>query len=227
MSIYKEASLIEKGNYDLFGRVPIRSISFSQEQIILDIIQLHCGSDIELDPTYSIGNFYKGKIKRPKLKYDINPQIDGVEQASADKLPLEDGSINTMMFDPPFVSGSHNEGFKTGIIKERFSYYKTTYELWKFYYMALIEFYRILKMNGVLIFKCQDVIDGGKNFFSHCEVMNMAINIGFYPKDLFILLVNDRIIDVDREDQQHARKFHSYFWVFKKTKPKVKYSTNE
>lgn len=51
--------------------------------------------------------------------------------------------------------------------------------------------------------------------------MYEAIKYGFYPKDMFILLAKSRLNDGRK--QQHARKYHSYFWVFKKSKNKVNY----
>ena len=80
------------------------------------------------------------------------------------------------------------------------------------------EFYRILEPNGTLIIKCQDTVSSGKNWFSHLYIMNEAERIGFYNKDLFILLAKNRIIGHNHSNQQHARKFHSYFIVLKKQK---------
>ena len=56
----------------------IKSISDNEEEIIQGILKLHCKHPIELDPTYSKGNFYKGSIEKPKYKFDIDPQVDGV-----------------------------------------------------------------------------------------------------------------------------------------------------
>ena len=51
---------------DLFGIVPIKSISFNQDEIIESILQLHSmNGKIDVDHTYSVGNFYKGKIEKP------------------------------------------------------------------------------------------------------------------------------------------------------------------
>ena len=60
-------SLQPPGKVDLFGSVPIRSISFDETEIIEDILRLHIESgQIELDPTYSTGNFYKKLSIKPK-----------------------------------------------------------------------------------------------------------------------------------------------------------------
>jgi hypothetical protein len=37
------------------------------------------------------------------------------------------------------------------------------------------------------------------------------------PMDLFILLARHRMNHPKHTRQLHARKFHSYFWVFKKS----------
>ena len=83
----------------------ISSISYSQEEIIQNIIKLHVPQGfIDCDCTYSKGNFYKsGKIKKPIYKFDKFPQTDDTLQACATNLPLENKSINCIIFDPPFV----------------------------------------------------------------------------------------------------------------------------
>jgi len=215
--------MMELNQETLFGKKVISTISFNEQEIIRDILFLHAdGKYIDCDPTYSVGNFYKDGLPKPRLKFDLAPQIAGVVQADARNLPLEDLSINILMFDPPFICGIPAEA-PTGIIRERFGFYKNVPELWQFYLDAIREFERVIAPKGLLIFKCQDTVDGGKNYFTHCQVLNMAVETGFYPKDLFILAAKNRIVDVPMDSQQHARKFHSYFWVFEKIKSKVNY----
>lgn len=203
----------------------VKTISYNQEQILQDIIQLYIPDGIELDPTYSIGNFYN-KVAKPKFKYDINPQVPDVKQADCRHLPHEANSIQSINYDPPFViglpAGSKNtEG--SNLIFNRFSGFNSLLELWQFYYDSLTEFYRILKPNGWLIFKCQDTVSSAKQCLSHVEIINQALSIGFYPVDLFILLARTRIIGPEQWEQEHARKFHSYFIVFQKVACPVKY----
>jgi len=200
----------------------IKSISYDQTEIINDIIKLHLdGNPIELDPTYSIGNFYKNNnIEDPIHKFDINPQREGVLCANSEDIPLDDSSVNSIMFDPPFLACSgkslSDDDAKSNIITKRFSSYYSEKLLHEYYSKSLKEFYRLSKDKGILIFKCQDKVSSGKQYFSHIQVYNEAIKIGWYAKDLFILLAKNRIISSKHKNQQHARKFHSYFWVFKK-----------
>ena len=198
---------------ELFGRT-IMSISFNENEIINNILFLHCDGDIELDPTYSVGNFYK-KLKQPKYKFDLEPQSKDVIQADCRKLPIKSKTIKTIMFDPPFLIDYEREN--VGNIKKRFSFYKNFDELYKFYYDSMLEFSRILKIGGILIFKCQDA-KYSKNHFSHSEIYNMSLKLNYEPLDLFILLAKSRMIASNGGQQKSARKFHSYFWVFKKKK---------
>lgn len=199
----------------------ISSVSYSQHNIIQNIIHLYCQDGIDLDPTYSKGVFYK-KLREPKYKFDLHPQLQNVKEADCRKLPISNSSIFSIMFDPPFVGGSRKNG-KPGIIKTRFGYYKNIPILWEMYKDALKEFYRILVENGVLIFKYQDSIESGKQYFSEYKIIKMAIRAGFYPKDKFILVAKSRLISPNQRKQQHCRKFHSYFLVFIKQKARVNY----
>ena len=86
------------------------------------------------------------------------------------------------------------------------------------------EAYRVLKPNGILIFKCQDKVSSGKQYLSHVFVIDTAVEIGFYPKDLFVLLARNRLVaDWQKKNQKHSRKFHCYFLVFQKTDKRIEY----
>lgn len=205
----------------------IKSISYDEQEIIQNILQLHCKTGIELDPTYSKGNFYKGNFSEPIYKYDLYPQIEGVIKANAENLPHDNETFNAIMFDPPFLATkgkSLADGSGGNIINKRFGVYPTEKELHCFYVNALKEFYRILKKDGVLIFKCQDKVSSGKQYFSHIFIMNEAEKLGFYCKDMFILLAKNRIVaDWQLKNQKNARKYHSYFLVLQKTNKKIQY----
>lgn len=202
----------------------ITTVSYEQTEILQNILDLYCQNGFELDPTYSKGNFYKNGIPQPKYKFDINPQNEDIQKADCRKLPFKNNTINNIIFDPPFIAGIQNKS-DDGIIINRFGSFKNvSKELWKFYHESLDEFKRILKPDGILIFKCQDTIDSGKQCLSHIEIINYALQIGFYPKDLFILLAKQRLIGKHHWKQQHARKFHSYFIVFVKRHSPVKYT---
>ena len=207
----------------------IKSISYDQSEIIKGILDLHVkNKKIDCDPTYSIGNFYKNTgIEEPTYKFDINPKVDGVKFGDSRNLPLENCSIDCMMFDPPFLATtgkSLTNDDNNNVINKRFGVYPSEKELHQFYIDSLKESHRILKDKGILIFKCQDKISSGKQYLSHVFIINEAIKIGFYPKDLFILLAKNRLVaDWQVKNQKNARKFHSYFIVFEKNNKKIEY----
>ena len=48
--------------------------------------------------------------------------------------------------------------------------------------------------------------------------------MGFYIKDLFILLAKNRIVaNWQLKNQKNARKFHCYYLVLQKSKKKINY----
>ncbi|MCD8048218.1 MAG: hypothetical protein LUG52_01190 [Clostridia bacterium] len=200
----------------------IKSISYSQEEILQWILQLYVPKGyFEADPTYSKGIFYKsGKVQRPKYCFDIFPQTEGVIRADCRSLPLADKSVCSMVIDLPFLAASgaslsENTG---NIINRRFGVCSNETELAQLYEDALREAWRVLKQNGILVMKCQDKVSSGKQYMMHCDIYTMAKKAGFRPADLFILLAKSRLIANWQRNQKHARKYHSYFWVFKKTK---------
>ena len=199
----------------------IRNISYDQGEIIRNILKLHVpGGRIDCDPTYSTGVFYKGTgVDAPALRFDIEPQAEGVVKADARHLPIADESISCMMFDPPFLAtkGKSLTDGSGNVINRRFGVFPDEHQLHKFYKDAISEAHRVLKENGILIFKCQDKVSSGKQYWSHVFVMNEAVKACFYPVDLFILLAKNRIVaDWQKRNQKTARKYNSYFWVFKK-----------
>lgn len=207
----------------------IKSISYDQSEIIKWILDLHVPNGrIDCDPTYSRGNFYNNTgIEHPKWKFDIIPQAVGVEYGDSRNLPLSDQSIYCMMFDPPFLATTGKSldiSDSSNKINKRFGVYPSEKELHQFYVDSMREAYRLLSGNGILIFKCQDKVSSGKQYMSHVFIMNEAVKIGFYPKDLFILLAKNRIVaDWQIKNQKNARKFHSYFWVFQKCNKRIEY----
>lgn len=200
----------------------IKSIYDNQTDILNSIISLYCPDGIDLDPTYGNGVFYK-KIEQPRLKFDIDPQVEDVEIGDSTNLTLDDNSVNSSVFDPPFltyIKNGRDHGKKSAIMSSRFSGYWTYDELKDHYYNSLVEFRRVLNHKGILIFKCQDIIHNHKMYCTHKNVIDWAEEIGFRLKDLFILYANHRLPFPAKGKQKHARIYHSYFLIFENWKRK-------
>jgi len=205
----------------------IKSISYDQHEILQNIVDLHTGP-IQADVTFGSGCFYgkyryrrsegenifiEGEIPRPPFCFDLVPRKPGVIAADVRHLPVKSGVLKCVAFDPPFMA-------RTGpgaTLKARFGeIVGTIRDLQDFYTYAMIEIHRVLVPGGWLIFKLQDGVLSGVNNFTHAVMYNRAEYIGFKPVDLFVLLAKFRMMHPKQPVQKHARKFHSYFWVFKK-----------
>ena len=206
----------------------VKSIGYDQSEIIRNILKLHVPEGrIDCDATFSTGAFYKGTdIALPQYRFDISPQRSDVIQADARHLPLADNSISCMMLDPPFLATKGESLNSNGgnIINRRFGVYPDEKSLHRCYSDMLAEAYRVLKPDGILIFKCQDKVSSGKQYMSHVYIMNEAVRIGFYPKDLFILLAKSRLVaEWQKRNQKHSRKYHAYFIVLQKSDRRIEY----
>ena len=191
----------------------IKSVGDKQENIINDILTLYNkGNPIEWDPCYNVGGFYKkGLVKDPEIKSDINPLLQGVFKLDVRDFVFED-RFNCVIFDPPFIVG----GGKNGKMSNRFGKFETVEELRHFFASSLFSLQRAIKSGGLLIVKCQDFVNGRKNYIFMPEIISMARDNMFECLDVFILVARSRLNRM--KNQQHARKYHSYFLVFKNKK---------
>ncbi len=206
----------------------VKSVYNSNYDAIKNIMELYKIEQFDLDCTYSKGSFWKD-LKGPKNKTDLLPKNDSVIQANSENLPFDDNSMKSIMYDPPFIiAGKTYRDSKEGstLMSKRFEGYTTYNDLKINYYNSLKELYRICDKGGFVVMKCQDTVTGGKQYFTHAMVMNMAITLGYYPRDLIVLTNKVRInsFGTKWKKQEHARKYHSYFWVFEKKKVKIDYS---
>lgn len=191
-----------------------KSVFDNEQDLLQALIDIHLGGqDIELDPMYFKGNFYKNGINAPKYKFDLSPQADRVERADAQNLPLPDNSVERMILDPPFLFGIHGKT-KQYYSSKTHTIFKDFDELYECYEGIIKEANRVLKKKGILIFKCQDYTDS-KTTMTHVHAYHLATLAGFYAKDLAILVKPNKVYN-GNTTQRHLRKIHTYFWVFRK-----------
>ncbi len=194
----------------------IISYSFNQQEIINNILKLYNHNQpIHLDPCYNVGGFYKnGVVAEPLLKGDLNPVNDSILKLDVLDLPFPTGSIKSAIFDPPFIVNA-DKSYK---MAQRYSSFNSVEELKEFFRKGLSSLQRVLKHGGLLIVKCQDFIYGRKQHCIYPFIYDTARELNFAYRDTLILLAKSRIVAF--KTQNHARKFHSYFIVFKCNKRK-------
>ena len=218
----------------------VKNISFDQSEILYNIMQLHNdGKPFEADMTASSLGFYKKQhgaeynIPEPKILLDVYPQREDIIKITPyQPLPLEDNSIDSMVCDLPFVVSPHNApslqntDAKSNIIFKRFHSFYPASDMLSQYKFWIEEIYRVLKPDGICVFKTQSTISGGYNYHTSEWSFMCALNCGFYVLDKFILEAKARLISGKVKTQKHARRYTSDFWVFKKDDKranKVKY----
>lgn len=196
------------------------------------ILDLHVprGSRVA-DVTYGGGVFWRNVDMSGYvlLATDI---ADGVDCRA---LPYQDESLDAVVLDPPYMEGllrgnsSHKAGAGTHAAFR--NYYSNGDEKsggpkWHaavadLYYRAGAEAFRVLRPDGVLIVKCQDEVSANRQWLTHVEIINHYQGLGFYTKDLFVTMRQNKAGISRLLKQVHARKNHSYFLVFvKTTKPR-------
>ena len=224
----------------------IKNINTDQHRILADIMHLYNNDEgFELDPTFSKGNYYgdfkwineNGEketytIPQPKYKMDVYPLAEDVQKLEImGGFPLEDESVKSVNIDLPFVisvgPSMGNGNKKSNITSNRFSAFYPVSNLIETYYHFLKEAYRVLKEDGILVWKCQRTITGGKTLNSPEMSWLFAESLGFDCVDAFYLEGKSRLISGKVKHQEHSRSYVSVFYVFKKShKKKIDYLTS-
>ena len=201
-------------------------VNGSNADLIAHIAPLYIHDNAQVrDVTWGKGAFWT-KVNTSRFTVqgsDIADHIgghDGVIKADFTDLPDEDESADLVVLDPPYVHtpGKHmtnarynNEATTTGM------YHRDIRELYK---RGMSEAWRITKYGGQLWVKGKDEVESGVQCWSHAELREDAESLGFYARDLFILVPKSRTSMNRWSKQLHARKVHSFLWVFDKKVPK-------
>jgi tRNA G10 N-methylase Trm11 len=197
----------------------IQSISYDQDYIIKSIMEL-CGIErFDADLTYGNGGFWKN-LPQPIFRFDIDPQDFRTHLATSTDVPLDDEAVESIMFDPPFLTYIKAGREHNSVMGKRFSGYWRYDELEEHYRGTIKEAHRLLSNKGVFVVKCQDIIHNHKMHATHINVVNWAAGM-FRLKDLFVLAAKHRMpmpesTTENKRKQKHARVHHSYFLVLEK-----------
>ncbi len=211
------------------------------------ILSLHVPKGAVIaDVTYGNGTFWKGiplghykilasDISNKEKDQPVLPFIRVRNGVDCRHLPYDDDSIDCVVLDPPYMEGffrrsvDHMAGSGThDSFRQAYSHGAQTLEGPKWhdavidlYLRAGREAHRVLKKDGILIVKCQDEVSANKQRLTHVEIISGYESLGFYSRDLFVLVRRNKPAVSRIIRQEHARKNHSYFLVFQKRKVNV------
>jgi DNA methylase len=185
--------------------------------MILDAAKLHIPDGaIVADVTYGQGAFWT-KTDTTRFKFLPSDLLTCAERPyDFRNLPYDDGSIDIVVFDPPYIhtTGTHmterryNGGTTNGL---------THAGIVELYEDGMREAARVLKPNGQLWVKCKDEIESGRQRWTHMEIEKIALRLSMFGKDFFVVTPKSRTaINGPWKTQRHARKTHSYMWVFQR-----------
>lgn len=203
--------------------------------IFPQVVKLHVSPGATVaDITYGTGVFWRSI---PEDTYNLlkSDKKLGVDFSS---LPYEDGSVDAVVFDPPYMEGlyrrsaDHLAGSGTHSAFRQFYSNGDETATGPKYHDAVLAAYlstereisRVLKVGGILILKCQDEVSANRQKLTHVELIYAMERRGYYCKDLFVCVRRNKPIVSRLLKQEHARKNHSYFLVFQRTAGKLKHS---
>lgn len=194
------------------------------------ILKLHVPRGAKIaDITWGLGVFWK---KVPEGAYEVHGS-DLKTGIDCRNLPYENESFDCVVFDPPYMEGffRKNQGHLGGsgthsAFRNAYSNGQATAEGGPKWHAAVVHLYvqggkeaaRVLRSHGIFIVKCQDEVSANRQWLTHVEIINAYAELGFYARDLFVVVRTNRPGVSRMLKQVHARKSHSYFLVFQKTK---------
>jgi len=169
------------------------------------------------DVTWGKGAFWKDVDLSNNEFYGTDLITDAPDgNHDFNNLPFENKFLDHVILDPPYM---HTVG--KPLVDDNYQNSATTASMYhsdimsELYTRGMMEARRVLKHKGYLWVKCQDEIESGKQRWSHIEIYNIATANGFYAKDLFVLMQNQKP-PIQHANQKHARKNHSYLWIFQR-----------
>lgn len=192
--------------------------------VMRGIVKLYLPKDsVVADLTYDKGVFWRKVSGIQVLKSDIErrPSTDIVCDALCS--PYSDEFFDGVVLDPPYANGSTVARVDVIGLNYNTRSLRTPKEIVNWYSKATAEAHRILKQGGILIIKCQNMVNHGHQQPFQYEIFKLVSLWGFEFLDDFILMNPGKPQLRHRNSpQQHARKNHSVFLVFLKTPVKRK-----
>jgi ParB family transcriptional regulator, chromosome partitioning protein len=190
-----------------------------------DILKMYThGGDVILDMTYGNGVFWRNVDFAPiydLYKNDLD-KTRGEYHDDFRHTHFPGAMFDMVVLDPPYL---YVGGFKTlkrsldmGYRNDVRALENGIHGKWmvlQMYIDGMQEAMRLLKPKGVLVMKGMDQVESGKVSLFQCLVTPTAEDMGYEVLDLFVIV--SQVTPLMRhKHQQHARRNHSYFLLFRK-----------
>lgn len=179
------------------------------------------------DVTHGNGVFWKS-VDTSRFNFRPSDLFKGPAFLDFKELPYKAGSMDVVVFDPPYMEGGQrgkvkgsisscygNNGSSPSTFPKPTSGLKYHAAVVRVYEEGMKEAARVLRPGGLLWVKCQDEVESHKQKRTHIEVYQIALGLGLSDQDLFVL-TQSGTPTMRHKTQSHARKNNSYLWIFKK-----------
>jgi hypothetical protein len=187
-----------------------------------DLIKAVCSlylqpGDKIADLTFGRGVFWN------KVDEDIKSRVTGSDILTVPERPYDfrstpykRDSFDVAVLDPPYI---HSPG--AHVTDSRYQNAATTggflhKDIRRLYVEGMVECTRIAKRHVWV--KTKDQVQSGVQRWAHCELLSEALAMGLIARDLFVLIPSSQTSRGRWKTQIHARKPHSFLWVFEKPK---------
>ena len=195
---------------------PVLSLVEGNNAALLRVVaDLYLSPELTIaDLTYGKGVFWKhcpelvvtgsDLVTVPERPYDFTAT------------PYEDDAFDVAVLDPPYIHAPKNHITETQYQGKTVGAHSMR-DILNLYRQGLREASRIARQR--VLVKTKDTIEHGKQVWSHIHLHQQALELGLYPRDLFILKTQPPCENRwAGSPQKHSRKNLSYLWVFDKPK---------
>lgn len=179
----------------------------SNSDLLPHVMQMYAKEGFKIaDVTYGKGVFWRN-VNLSNYDFHSSDLQSGIDFT---KLPYDSSTFDMLVLDPPYM---HGGATVKESINDCYKNQNTSHEsVIRLYAGGILEAARVLKKKGIILVKCQDEIESGKQCFSHIEIQQLLVIFGFRVLDMFVL--KQKSVPAMREAyQKTARKNHSYMYV--------------